>query len=322
MPDQEPPSQPASPKPPGTDKPPTLSTRQQGQIILGLLGVGLLALMLAAFSTVRAFRRVYISLTPTATQIDKHATLTPEEAARNRALAGVKHNDAWQPFTTIINGHEMALVPAGCFEMGGEDRNGDAEPVHRVCFEQPFWIDVYEYGSGVSEDNDSNFIETGAEYPRNNIDWFQAQRLCVLRGARLPSEAEWEYAARGPDGLTYPWGDAFERENVVYSGNHPRGGAAVLGSIADSASWVGAHDLSGNLWEWVHDWYAADYYESLADGVVNPGGPPEGTSRVMRGGSWYESNPLYLRSATRSSFAPGLGDVGLGFRCARSFTIQ
>ena len=146
------------------------------------------------------------------------------------------------------------------------------------------------------------------------MTWAEAQAHCQARGARLPSEAEWEYAARGPDGLIYPWGDAFVGGNVT----HQTSQTAAVGSKPGGASWVGAQDLSGNVWEWVADWYAGGYYGTLTDGVVNPQGPDTGDSRGLRGGSWYYY-AFNLRAAYRNRNYPG-GRNGIGgFRCARSY---
>ncbi len=177
------------------------------------------------------------------------------------------------------------LVPAGCFQMGSEDGEDDEKPVHEVCFEEPFWIDKYEVTNGQfvvfnGQAARESFF-SGDDRPREQITWFEAQAFCESREARLSTEAEWEYAARGPDGLVYPWGNEWDQSRVI--GFRFRGsitGTAPVGSIPAGASWVGALDMSGNVWEWVGDWYGLDYYETLADGVVNPRGPALGTYRV------------------------------------------
>jgi len=252
------------------------------------------------------------------------------------ARAGVTRNADWTPTTEVINGVEMALVPAGCFQMGStEDEIDDAfelcetyrgncdrawfedeAPPHEVCFEEPFWIDVTAvtneaFGSvGCEEDS------SGPDQPRNCVTWINALAHCEARGARLPTEAEWEYAARGPDGLIYPWGNDFVADNVVYEGNSS-GQTANVGSRPGGVSWVGALDMSGNVLEWVNDWYLETYYGLLVDGAVNPQGPGSVYGRVLRGGWWY-ADSYNLRAANRDVGIPDGGLILNGFRCALS----
>jgi formylglycine-generating enzyme required for sulfatase activity len=235
------------------------------------------------------------------------------------ALAGVTRNVDWVPYTEEINGVPMALVPAGCFQMGAIAGNGDERPVHEVCFDEPFWIDVYEvtneeYGSTGCAD-----FSPDPGQPRNCINWEDALAFCETRGARLPTEAEWEYAARGPDGLVYPWGNEFADSNAVWGYNSDRQPAAA-GSKPEGVSWVGAYDLSGNVWEWANDWYSETFYDTLEDGVVNPQGPRGGTYHVLRGGSFLFESADTLRAAFRSGIMLHPEAVDDGFRCARSYS--
>ena len=211
----------------------------------------------------------------------------------------------------------MALVPAGCFIMGSEDGKSDEQPSHEVCFDQPYWIDVVEvtnqqYGS---PSTDCVQWSSGDTQPRICIDWFESVAFCESRGGRLLTEAEWAYAARGPDGLEYPWGNSFLAENVVNSGSET-GQTAEVGSIPAGQSWVGALDLSGNVWEWVSDWYADSY---PAERQIDPVGPDDGDYRVLRGGTWTFHNVGDLRSAVRIWLNPARGDNLNGFRCARDY---
>jgi formylglycine-generating enzyme required for sulfatase activity len=259
------------------------------------------------------------TVTPTEPPATAAATpesiLTAGERAYALAEAGVTRNADWTRYTEEIDGVLMALVPAGCFQMGSIAGNSDERPVHEVCFEGPFWIDVYEvtnehYGSILCADFSSD-----PEQPRVCVSWTDAQAHCDARGARLPTEAEWEYAARGPDGLVYPWGNEFAENNAVWGYNSDREPAQV-GSKPEGASWTGLYDLSGNVWEWVSDWYSETYYGTLTDGVVNPQGPRGGTYHVLRGGSFLYGSADSLRAAYRY----GHVDVDNGFRCARSYS--
>jgi formylglycine-generating enzyme required for sulfatase activity len=235
---------------------------------------------------------------------------------------GVTQNDDWTPFVEEVNGVAMALVPAGCFQMGNESAIED--PVRRVCFLEPFWIDVFEVTNGQFADFGGFAGRTGKwtepDRPRVGITWYEAAAFCELRGARLPTEAEWEYAARGPDALMYPWGNTFVEDNAVYGGNSG-GQTWFVGSKPDGVSWTGAYDLSGNVWEWVNDWYASGYRTTLPDGVVNPQGPGSliSAGRVRRAGSWSSSDIKSLGAADRFGRYPRVTDNTYGFRCALSY---
>jgi formylglycine-generating enzyme required for sulfatase activity len=160
----------------------------------------------------------------------------------------------------------------------------------------------------------SNWTEGNRPYER--ISWTESEAFCNLRGARLPTEAEWEYAARGPDNLVYPWGDDFVADNVVY-GSNSDSRTWDAGSKPGGVSWVGAYDLSGNVLEWVNDWYDSDYYASSPES--NPQGPDTGDYRVLRGGSWTGSK-LHVRAADRDRINPSLVSSDFGFRCALSYS--
>jgi len=211
----------------------------------------------------------------------------------------------------------MVLVPAGCFMMGSDDGDEDEQPVHEICFDEPFWIDKYEvtnaqFGSVGCESRSSQ-----PDQPRNCVTWFEAHDYCEARGGRLPTEAEWEYAARGPDSLTYPWGDDYIAANVIGRDDPTYGGeeTAPVGSRPAGASWVGALDMSGNLWEWTGSIYAGYPYDA-GDGRENMSS--DSPHRVLRGGSFL-STSNDLRSANRNRGDPVGVSFIFGFRCARSF---
>jgi len=158
---------------------------------------------------------------------------------------------------------------------------------------------------------------SGEQRPMAPLSWFEARDFCIKRGARLPTEAEWEYAARGPDGWTYPWGNAFKEENIVSVTNSPIQTANV-GSKPAGASWVGALDMAGNLAEWTNSLYKP-YPYTAEDGREADTGPRTDVLRVFRGGSLYLAPYSdLLRSTHRSFVSPANLADDIGVRCARS----
>lgn len=250
------------------------------------------------------------------------------------ALNPVTRSADWTPVVQDFDGVPMVQVPPGCFMMGMSDAEiddliqqyGDQDwirafgPQHRQCIDEPFWIDLtevtqadFERLGGVAANN--SYFD-GQSRPVEQITWFEARDFCALRGARLPTEAEWEYVARGPDGLVYPWGDEFVSENAVWSENS-NDQTANVGSRPSGASWVGALDMSGNAWEWVSSLYEP-YPYSADDGREADTGDRTDVLRVLRGGSLGNGNAVNLRSAVRGWYYPDLWNRSFGFRCARS----
>ena len=255
----------------------------------------------------------------------------PPAAVLERARAGISRNRDWQPVVRRMDGLDMALVPAGCFTMGSTDRQlavaqdscerffgsgkctvdfaASETPPHEVCFDAPFWIEATEvtnrlYGSSSSTDMVAMY--RGPNWPRETVTWQQAADFCAARRARLPAEAEWEYAARGPDGLIYPWGDEFDLEKLISGRLSP----ANVASVPAGASWVGAFDLSGGVAEWAADAYAP-YPQAGAST------PASGQDRVTRGGSWFSFAAFLVRAAHREPTGPATANSTIGFRCAR-----
>lgn len=245
--------------------------------------------------------------------------------------AGVNPN--WTPVERNFDGVTMVLVPAGCFRMGSTEAEIEAlvdpnynavemwwykheMPAHEQCIHQSFWIDKLEVSQGQFSRFGFNAGREmrihGDEYPITNVAWEEAQRYCEARGGRLPTEAEWEYAARGPQSLIYPWGNTFDETNVVYRDSlNP--GIEMVGSRLRGASWVGVLDLSGNVDEWVHSIRKPYPYRADDGREQSTEGFPDW---VMRGGGSY-SDSIGVQAARRYVSQTTGGNSSTGIRCAR-----
>ncbi len=223
----------------------------------------------------------------------------------------------------------MVYVPAGSFIMGHSEADGkigievavDSMPAHKRYL-PGFWIDrtevVYsDYLAFIKATDGRTFSLWAYSFgpPAKGeaaiaVNFDNAQAYCRWKGKRLPTEAEWEKAARGPDGRLFPWGNRWEPDRVVYRGSDPFGPAPV-GRHPENASPYGALDMAGNVMEWTDSWY--DRY---------PGSDLEREAfgkkyRVLKGGSW-ETGMLFARSANRFSVLPTIGQPSFGFRCVLS----
>ncbi len=251
---------------------------------------------------------VTLTPTPTPTLEPTPIPLSAEQAARDT----LARNSAWEPHQEMFDGVAMMEVPAGCFTMGSWITT-DTQPPHIVCLDS-FWIDRIEVTNAQFAAFDGQAEETSVQsdpqWPRERITWAEASQFCASRGGRLPTEAEWEYAARGPESWLYPWGDEFVPENLIYGRDRPY---ASGGLDTTTASWVGALDMVGNVEEWVADWFGPYSPEPQ----INPTGPQSGTLRIRRGGSWTSDGWFFVNGAIRPQSEPDVRSWDLGFRCVR-----
>jgi formylglycine-generating enzyme required for sulfatase activity len=271
---------------------------------------------------------------------------------------------AWQAWwerrkTDLLGG--MIQIPEGTLLMGSDSGEPAEQPVHRVGL-SPFSIDRFEVTnaeftafvaatghitspetSGVGWHWDGEWREfKGADWrhphgssssiqglerhPVVQVSWIDAQAYCRWRSKRLPTEAEWERAARGDGGRTYPWGSQPPHEENRYRASYgseeccradPADGyqfTAPVGSFSLGRSPFGLEDMAGNVWEWVEDWFDQDFYSQSP--FANPVNESPGKKRVIRGGGW-GNNPSGLRSTLRHANRPDIGLSMVGFRCAR-----
>jgi formylglycine-generating enzyme required for sulfatase activity len=225
------------------------------------------------------------------------------------------------------DGASMVLVPMGEFVMGSDKGDDDEKPIHRVQMDA-FYIDTLEVTNG----RFAKFIEAikgeppwgfddkdtpvdHADQPVRWVTWLDATAYCQWAGKRLATEAEWEKAARGTDGRTYPWGD--DPPTPAHAVFGQKEGSESLPPFSNrdkGKSPSGAQDLAGSLYEWVADWYDDEYYSKTPS--QNPRGPSEGTQKVQRGGS-YSNNPYRLRATFRTKDNPTESRPNVGFRCAQ-----
>jgi formylglycine-generating enzyme required for sulfatase activity len=262
----------------------------------------------------------------------------------------------------------MATIPGGKYFMGSDDpkADDDEKPQHQVAL-SPYCIDLREVTvadyKACSDNGECKRAAAAVEWPDiterekktysaactiqdpaklgqhpiNCVDWDMSRQFCEAKGKRLPTEAEWEFAARGPDGRIYPWGDEAPDETrlnacgaecvdwakkvgenlpPMYKGSDGFPMTAPVGSFPKGASRYGLLDVVGNVWEWTSDW-AGDYPK---DGkpMSDPKGPASGTERVIRGGAWNGAFAAWVRPSQRYQFAPTAKTHVIGFRCAKS----
>ena len=222
----------------------------------------------------------------------------------------------------------MVRIPAGPFQMGSNDRHPDESPLHVVNLSSPYYIDLYEVTNAEYRDylratgGSSKDIWPGGEFPADlarhpvaNVNWFEAKAYCEWRGKRLPTEAEWEKAARGTDGRMYPWGNTMDVSRANIAESHI-GHTTPVGSYPKGRSPYGLYDVAGNVWDWTEDWYKP--YPGNHEPDDNYGE----RYKVARGGGFNKCTfygcGSHAPTFNRAFFNPASRMETFGFRCARS----
>jgi formylglycine-generating enzyme required for sulfatase activity len=236
-------------------------------------------------------------------------------------------DDEHAEYGLCVDDGEELTVPATTFEMGNSvnahnvtlsefaiDRFEVTNERFRACVESgccrpPHYDGSYSgrqpyYGNGDFDD-----------FPVVFVTWDQAQEYCEGLGKQLPTEAQWELAARGDDGRLYPWGNDAPRDDHANFADVRKGDTEEVGEFEDGASPYGLDDMAGNVWEWVADWYQDDYYDDSPD--EDPQGPEDGFTRVARGGSFL-SSATDVSTFNRHHFVPTDAYSNVGFRCVRT----
>lgn len=260
----------------------------------------------------------------TAAEADMH--VTPAKTATPMTLkAAVKK----PPVTDDPN--PMVLIPAGNFIMGSDTRMPDEGPQHTVYL-KAYYMDVYEvtnaqYKKFIDATNrrspahfrNRTYPAGKADHPVTEVTWYDADAYCTWAGKHLPTDQEWEKAARGTDGRAFPWGDGFDpnKANTPQRWEllHQEGDTMPVGSFPDGVSPYGIYDMSGNVWEWTASWYTA------YPGNTHPSENYGETYKQLKGGSWWDcsfykcgiSAPVF----NRSFFIRGTHNKSFGFRCAK-----
>jgi len=232
---------------------------------------------------------------------------------------------------SVKDGSILVPIPAGKAVFGASNRDKGAQYDEKPRFRATlpgYYIGLFEvtnaqFSRFVDETQTSasslwigGTIPTGQEnHPVASVSWSDADAYCEWAGLRLPSELEWEKAARGTDGRAYPWGSQPDRTLCRNMGNCGAERTARVGSYPSGKSPYGILDMAGNVWEWCADWYSSDAYERYAKGDLDP--PTSGTYRVLRGGCWVCSM-VSCRSTLRVSGNPSNGGSGVGLRVARA----
>ncbi len=312
-----------------------------GGVGVVLVGIGVVAII----ALIIGLPKIQGTLTTASTSTPITATEPPELTA-TEALEVTSVSAILPAEITDDKNVQMILVSAGKFTMGSNADDellaqckdfdpscesswqGDEQPSHTVSLDA-FYMDRYEVtnalyaacvDAGACEHPTQNNSANRADYYGNPeydnfpvvyVDWNMAQAYCEWRGARLPTEAEWEKAARGTEGFIYPWGEETDATSANYNGD--AGDTTAVGSYESGQSPYGMYDMAGNVWEWVSDYYSETYYQNSPS--ANPSGPESGELHVVRGGSWYD-HPYLIRTSVRNAFDPNFVENNFGIRCA------
>lgn len=323
-----------------------------------LAAQGLFLVEVIKAKKVHAFKLRYIDLESATTLSSKSMLYTGdiEDAtvllpfSKKLAIDGFKHLRPMAPqhktnkkksVVAVSDSVKMVLVPGGSFKMGCDSKKDsacqqDEIPQHRVAL-KPFKIDEHEvtvaqyeacFKSGKCSSKDFNNVhdnrycnydsKRSKKHPMNCVSWYGADTYCKWVGKKLPTEAQWEKAARGIDGRINPWGNEGVTCDYAQVPNQAGDGCGKQGTVPvkqfkKGISPYGAYDMIGNAPEWVRDWYHATVYRKR-DGVKDPVGPEFGNYRVVRGGSWYRNQAIRLRGTFRNRKNPSKRGY-VGFRC-------
>jgi eukaryotic-like serine/threonine-protein kinase len=300
--------------------------------ILTLLAVGVLS------STLSAASRMLTKSHKADPSLAMSATATSPAAPVNRSAPPPPPAQTPCP-------QDMVLIPAGTFTMGSSDGAANEKPPHEVklsafCMDRTE-VTVAAYractkeerngvrcgaAGGESFNSSCNWEKTDREqHPINCVSWTQAEAYCKWAGGGLPTEAQWEYAARGADGRKYPWGPALPSNQLGWDGEGndlgrgKRESTCPVGSHTAGVSPFGVQDMSGNVWEWVADWYAPYLAEGkmILEDPTGPDKPGSESRRVVRGGAWGDVDASWVRAANRHRVGVSFRDDDVGFRCSR-----
>jgi formylglycine-generating enzyme required for sulfatase activity len=328
-----------SPKWSRTETPANASSRLRIGVVIAIL----LLFVGAAVALPGLFSKK--SIAPTAPAVVSTLGGSSSEALTSIPEATVAPGMTPSPQLISSGEDDMVLIPAGEFTMGRSAKDEftgcqalnqecqlsgfmDEEPIHKLVLDA-FSIDKTEVTNALyqaceeqgactppqesNSNTQANYYGNPEfdNYPVIYITWDQAKTYCEWRGARLPTEAEWEKAARGTDGRTYPWGENIDESFANF--NYGVGDTTAAGSYEKGKSPYGIYDMAGNVWEWVADWYSETYYGKPP--TENPTGPVAGEMRVLRGGSWGLAG-LSVSTSYRYARDPAETSPDLGFRCA------
>ncbi len=271
------------------------------------------------------------TLSPSASILAKTSILTLIPQPTKTSIPPTPTLSIGSTMISLKDSMTLMYVPAGNFMMGSNSGNANEQPVHTVYLDA-FWIDqtnvtnkMYalcvnvgfcEHPTNKSSNTRSSYYGNLQydNYPVIWVDWNMAKTYCEWAGRRLPTEAEWEKAARGTDGRFFPWGNNPLNNTLLNVGGFV-GDTTKVGAYPNGASPYGVFDMAGNVFQWVADWYSDTYYTSLP--ASNPLGPNSGNVRVVRGSAYF-SNYFVVSTTTRSWRAPADPNDGIGFRCAMS----